>query len=226
MGAGLGFGGSLLVQKWTQERAWKREYGLKSIETIYAPLYKDMLRLKNHFENYDQIREIWSESERCNVYSEVWYKIHSSYLFLMILDKSFRARMDTFYEKLPESSQCYQDATRVVYQITEDILKTKNYSTEYNYWDLIHKAIFFDKNFENYMVELSGENGALLKKGIIDYWEKQGIVVPEDFFEQLQLESNKEPPIEDLRKKRKELISKCDYFINELSKRIEEPWKM
>jgi hypothetical protein len=53
----IGFGITYFVQTRTQKRAWKREYSVKIVETVYGPFYKE---LKNHRVPSAEILYLWS----------------------------------------------------------------------------------------------------------------------------------------------------------------------
>lgn len=78
-GVVLGTGLSLFIQSRTQKRIWKRELGLKNIDTIYGPLYREITaNLAKGSPSVKSPFEMLSRSK--------WQRIKSDYLYHFVPD--------------------------------------------------------------------------------------------------------------------------------------------
>ncbi len=228
IGAALGFGGTLLIQKWTQERTWRREYGLKIIDKVYAPLYEEIGLLRGVFDKFGRIgaHSIWPGEEDDYIPGDKWDKIRSSYLYLMILDKDLKEGLDKFYNKRSDYAQWYSDSHDVIIKFLKNILNSEIVGLYQGDWDLIDRIMFSGHNFDTHIKDSFKNDDGGIKKGFFKSWEERDIVVPDDIFDQLLTKVNSDFSVTNIRIIRQELISKCDYLLEELSRKIEEPWKM
>ncbi len=86
----LGTGLALLTQSRTQKRAWRRELGLKNIDTIYGPLYNElglMLRKVRGFNATDGYSSIDNSQ---------WQRIRGEYVYDIILSE-LKTQLDDLY---------------------------------------------------------------------------------------------------------------------------------
>jgi len=89
----IGAGIAYFVQTKTQEKTWKREYALKVVEEVYAPLFKEFKNTVEGLEKRDY-RTPWLSS---------WRDIQDSHKYLMV-DEQFSTKMDELQKALYEQS--------------------------------------------------------------------------------------------------------------------------
>lgn len=85
----LGTGLTLLTQSRTQKRIWKRELGLKNIDTIYGPLYREITR--NLGKGSPNARTSFQSLEDAE-----WQRIKADYLH-DFLPKDSKPQLDRYY---------------------------------------------------------------------------------------------------------------------------------
>jgi hypothetical protein len=90
----LGTGLALLTQSRTQKRAWKRELGLKNIDTIYGPLYREITA--NLAKGAPTANTSFQQLS-----TEEWQRIRADYLYHFVPDqlKSLLERHYVLVEK-------------------------------------------------------------------------------------------------------------------------------
>ena len=123
-GVFLGTGVSVYVQSRTQRRAWKREVALKNIDTVYAPLYRELNAILSHIDNSQQ-HFVYGSIE----YPE-WTSISSEYYY-HIVSETLRKRLDSLYEHIKKYNQLLTHLTSDV-----SILITQEASAFYKRSDL------------------------------------------------------------------------------------------
>ena len=109
VGAGIAY----FVQTKTQNRAWKREYSVKIVETVYSSLFKAATRIIPSLEKkyYRQIS-----------FGE-WETMQEDHRHLMV-DEKFRTKLDDFSERV-------QNYSNAVYELrNENLPKIANEETE------------------------------------------------------------------------------------------------
>ena len=89
IGAVLGFIGSYWVQRSAQNRAWKREYILKNVGEIFAPLYEEIHLYKNEVEKFNFLPQSIRDSN--------WNTIRNDYRDLFIED-ILRDKLNRLYD--------------------------------------------------------------------------------------------------------------------------------
>lgn len=89
VGAGITYFVQTRTQKKTQERAWKRESDLRTIEKVYGPLFEDV----------DKFLRYLREEIYPYISTQKWEEIQSTYHYMM-LDKPFQRKINEFYEKV------------------------------------------------------------------------------------------------------------------------------
>lgn len=90
LGVIAGFVLSYFVQTRTQRRAWKRDFLIKNIDTIYGPLYNVSLYIEMVLNSIDITRSYETISR------EIWEQIKNSYTYHMI-DDELRKEIENFY---------------------------------------------------------------------------------------------------------------------------------
>jgi hypothetical protein len=95
VGIVIGAGIAYYVQTRTQDRAWKREYAVKTVEEVYGNLFKDVRSIIISLEHKIYVHYVsfskWSEFQQDHRY--------------FMVDKNFRLRLDNFSERLEEYSR-------------------------------------------------------------------------------------------------------------------------
>jgi len=215
---------SYYSQKWTQDRAWKREYGLKTIDTIYAPLYNEIRDIKESVEAWVQWRPKHDDGNDWIPMGE-WDKIESSHLHHMILDENFKTRIEEVYNKNRNFSNIYIEATKAIREILITLIDPGEWSVDESIFQEVYGATFLDKTLLEYSLERYGD-GDCIKNQLLEALERYKITLPEDFFDSVLAEANKLQTLTKCRDARKELISECDSLLKELAGKISEPWKV
>lgn len=85
----LGAGITYFVQRHTQKRAWKREYSVKIVETVYGALFGDLKRIIRVLEGGGYPELSFGE----------WKDFQNDHRYIMV-DERFRKRLDNFAEKV------------------------------------------------------------------------------------------------------------------------------
>ena len=230
IGAILGFGGSIFIQKWTQERAWEREYKIKTIDKIYAPLYEEILKLKGFFESFKEIElnpgyPFPGDMERYYPLDN-WNDIKKSHRYHMILDKKFRSELDSFFQKVVEYTYSFTKSFENILQLSKQLLKPEGVVFDIGWMKVVAGAMFQGEDFDEYTFQLFGGIKGTSSEHILGQWKLQKIEVTPDFFTKLLNRADDEPMIRRIRAERNELLSKCDVLLDTLAKKIEEPWKV
>ncbi len=109
IGAALGFIGTYLVQRWGQNRAWKREYILKNVEEIFVPLYKEMHSYFALVEKYDLLPHSIGNTQ--------WNTIRNDYRDLFIEDVLRNKLNQLYLSDCSTHNDKFQNATRKITDI-------------------------------------------------------------------------------------------------------------
>jgi len=95
VGIVIGAGIAYYVQTRTQDRAWKREYAIKTVEEVYGNLFKDMKTI---------IRSLEEKIYIYYVSFSKWSEFQQDHRYFMV-DNNFRLRLDNFDERLERYSR-------------------------------------------------------------------------------------------------------------------------
>jgi len=95
VGVAIGAGITYYVQTKTQNRAWKREYAVKIAEQVYGALFKGVKTIMQSLAEKSYIYWIGFDS---------WREFQQDHRYFMV-DEDFRARLDSFNEKLERYSR-------------------------------------------------------------------------------------------------------------------------
>ena len=101
----IGWGIAYFVQTKTQKRAWKREYSIKIVETVYSDLFRT---IKNN------ILSLESKGYRRITFGD-WDTMQDDHRYLMV-DEKFRTKLDEFCKRMENYSSA-------IYELREVILK-------------------------------------------------------------------------------------------------------
>jgi len=236
-----GIVGSLITyytQKHTQERAWKREYAIKSIETVHGPMFVGM-------------NNVLSELQKSPCYQVgffEWSEIQNSYQYLMI-DEEFKKRVENFFTKLEKYNEAILTARREVMdriileeaqhrfssyrldRLPQFLVKISQSQSEYA--NLID-CLFLQKHPVEYIAEMfphlkNPEYYISLYRGgkVIDLHYKDSSKRKIDkMWKSCQERAEKDLTIQLIRREHDELLVKTQELIKELIKHIQEPWKI
>lgn len=94
--AGLGAFVTYTVQSRTQKRTWKREATLRKIDTIYGPIYGEIMQIAESLSSNNIIQNIPP--------ADKWDSIKGSYYY-RLLDKDLRKELDDFYGLLKQAEE-------------------------------------------------------------------------------------------------------------------------
>lgn len=100
----LGFGITYFVQTRTQKRAWKREYSIKIAETVYGSLFSAFKSIILSLENK------WNRQ----LSFDAWRTMQEDHRYFMV-DEKFRKRLDDFLKKVENYSMA-------IYELRANIL--------------------------------------------------------------------------------------------------------
>ena len=119
VGVAIGAGITYYVQTKTQNRAWKREYGVKIAEEVYGDLFK---QLKNIIKSLEERYYIyWMSFDK-------WTEFQEDHRYFMV-DEKFRSRLDGFKNKLEEYSKAAgkmgNEIRSIILEETEDVFGVK-----------------------------------------------------------------------------------------------------
>lgn len=238
----IGAGISYFVQTKTQKKAWQREYSIKIVETVYGNVYRN-------------IQSILSDlRQKQNLFGgtsfDQWSEFKKDYKYLMV-DEKLRQKLDEFLERVQEYNLAfYKLRTEILPNImneeSKSILKViaefrlqikcKNeitgnivIETPYIIWCLFSRTYpreyVLERNpnsvIEEFLVEYGPARETFeqptplpTEERFKKFWESCLKREEEDKTYRLMLEENKG------------LLSQAEAIKKELTKRIEEPWKI
>jgi len=119
----VGFLASYLLQTLTQKKAWKREYSVKIVETVYGSLFGDLKTIIRVLEGGGYSQLSFGE----------WRDFQNDHRYLMV-DERFRKRLDNFSKRVDEyNSAIYNLKTRSLPKIvSEEANRVFNVETDKN----------------------------------------------------------------------------------------------
>lgn len=230
IGASIAF----FVQTRTQKRAWKREYAIKVVEEVYAPLFKNLKRVIEGLEE----RSYWAQL------FETWREIRDSHKYLMI-DEPFRTKIDDLDVALRKYSRAiskirgeitkiFSEEARKILEISGDVemqLDVRGGNTGYGLGqsDIVnyllkgkhpkerpHKSYPELKKVEVYDFVIKG--GRPFHTNEIKKFDK--------FWWRCVERIRKNPTIQFVLKENERLLIETKKLKQELAKRIQEPWNI
>jgi len=230
IGAGIAF----FVQTKTQKRAWKREYAIKVVEEVYAPLFKDLKNIVKGLEERDY-RGQWSH---------IWGEIQDSHKYLMI-DEPFRTKMDNLNEALHNYSlavskirgdiipKIFSEEARRIFKLDTNVrtqISVKAGNVNYGLGDTVVTCLLKGKhlkeevfksypelkNIESY--EFQTEEGKGFHTHEIEKFE--------DFWKSCVMLIKENPTVQAILKENERLLADARRLKEEITKRIKEPWKI
>lgn len=230
--------GSLVTyytQKHTQERAWKREHILKSIETVHGPMFVGVSKILSQLQ----------EPPCYQITIFQWSEIQNSYHYLMI-DREFRKKMESFFTKLENHNNAIMKAHRDVLpkillgetqhqfssykidKVPQFLVKTQN-----AYESLID-CLFLQRHPMEHVAE-KFPKPTNPECYIVFYQNGKPVDIPykssskrkfDKMWKSSLKRAEKELTIRSIRKERDELIQKAQELREELIRRIEGQWKI
>jgi len=238
IGIVIGAGIAYFVQTKTQNRAWKREYGVKIAEEVYGNLFKEMKNI---------IRLLEEKYDTHWISFDKWKEFQQDHRYFMV-DKVFRARLDDFSDKLDEYSKVAvkmgSDIRKIIFEETDRVfgIKTnqvpqaevtymKGYTRSATFPDLVQCLVsetypaFLPKKLDSeasdmeFILRVTSIDGhktiqIAYSSNYEDFWQTcLGRMKENETYRFLVEENSK--ILEDARRLREEIV-----------KRIEEPWKI
>lgn len=230
IGAGIAF----FVQTRTQKRAWKREYSIKVVEEVYAPLFKDVGNIVNGLEG----RSYWGFS------FPTWREIKNSHKYLMI-DEPFRTRVDELNKALEKYTrtigkvrgktipQILSEEAKKFFELDTNVrtqLSLKAGNSSYSIGDNLVEYLLKGnhphdevvkwraeyKNVESYALQT--EKGTEFN---INETKKF-----DDFWFSCVERAKENPTVQFLLKENERILGDAQKLKEELTKRIQEPWNI
>lgn len=230
----IGAGISYFVTSRTQKRQWKREYAIRTVETIYAPLFDDLKGIARVLEN-----KYYTQSS-----FTAWGAVRESHKYLMI-DKPFRTRLDEFYEALEKYSltvynlrnkivpKIYRTEARQIFELKNDIYETIFVKTVDSGitmgFPTVTECILKRMRLQEYIAkshpELTRiENYTFRTVDGKDFhshdWQKV-----ENLWDSCIAVAEKDGTFQFVRSENDRLLHDAKELLEELAKRIEEPWR-
>ena len=234
VGIMIGAGIAIFVQSRTQKRAWKREYALKLVDEVYAPLYKELRSTVEGLKRMDY-RGYWLSS---------WRDIQESHKYLMV-DESFRTEMDELQKALSEQSnltwkirseivpKIFSEEAKRVFEVATDFRSTLSVKTGNGTTSLGDNIISYlltgkhpkeavsTRHTEYKKVELYGfqtEDGKSFHTQDIEKFNR--------FWETCMERIKSNPNIKNASKENERLLDNSKKLKEDLVKRIQEPWNI
>lgn len=232
----LGAGITYIIDKKTQERAWKREYAVKVAETVYMPLCTQ-INLVTRFLERNPFRPVPDY-----LYYGEWTRIRKENRHLMV-DRGFRSKIVAFFDKLRNYKDNVDEFRANILSITkgeaERVFKIKTRG-----------------NDPEFRVRYEEDNQQVSHSGIkvIDHLISQGHPKeyilknnPQRVIEEFQIQFGQDPipvaedklddfwdscvermkePYQNILKEKEEIFEDAIMLKDKLEERIQEPWKI
>ena len=113
IGGVIVFVSSFLVQKWTQERIWRKERTLRAIDTMYGPLLSEMSMISELLKRFDPISS----------FPMKWTEIRHHHLYFTIPQK-LRGELEAFYDRLEGYRILYEGAKGSIDRVVRDAMRS------------------------------------------------------------------------------------------------------
>ena len=131
LGVTIGFVLSYVVQTKTQRRAWKRDFIIKTVDSIYGPLHDESIQIET---NYNLL---FSTRHYYQFITHTWDKIKNNYTYHLIDDDNFRKDVESFYSLIDECNHL----VLYVYDKVGKIISSRG--SEFYKMDVIGLGYFF-----------------------------------------------------------------------------------
>ncbi|OLE90705.1 MAG: hypothetical protein AUF79_09085 [Crenarchaeota archaeon 13_1_20CM_2_51_8] len=239
----LGTGLTMLTQSRTQKRLWKRELGLRNIESIYGPLYREIKR------NLSKGSPTASTSFQSLEDAE-WQRIKSEYLYDFIKD-DIRRRLEHHYSLVSKyhtvlgtvltrvPAAILEEASRAYGENVVGIQYASNVAVTNAELEIdIREAVMFHEHPKSILQKMYGRNMNLKEFSVIVTVGKQARHVPEphrgpdelakfdEFYETLCKQVAELESIKGIRQTLKEIIATGRELQAAILKLIKEPWSI
>lgn len=237
IGAVLGALLTYLAERGVQTRAWKREYVLRNIDTIYAPLYAEVAAIPSTVKTYWQY-----PTPEFAIQVKEWDRIKSSELKLFIQSKDLFDELDTLYNKrLPQ----YQAAFGKAYRATMSQIKgyltslaqqgqteqtkldsvANDIYSHFNVlfledWESFKKLFQPNQDYSQYMSGVQSQFGSSLKQ------VNDSMVLPDSFLQEMKDRIDRSAEILEFKTVRDEFLKYSDGTKAKLELYIKRPWKI
>jgi len=216
------------VQNAIQNKAWKREIANKRIDTIYAPLYRDVLSVPSVVNSY------WtSPAAISGIKAEKWDEINSSESKLFI-DKSLYDLLQGLYTDLKSyQKNCdalYRSSYRIIRNYFASLVEEPDakkvdgvVGTLYSYFSTLlyndmptFRGQFSDEeNYVSYMSNIKGQIEGQLK-AVKGQAAAQDYSLPQEFLEELRNKIQSQDDFDAAKKRRDELIRSSERISRKL----------
>lgn len=237
VGIFIGAGIAYFVQTRTQKRVWKREYALKTAETVYGPLFEDIDKVLNNRGDTFQ----W-------VYPYKWSEVKNTFQYLTI-DEAFRNRLDESFQRIQNYNGKLQksidlinriviEETRVAFpsymESRPDFLIRREHGNESRIdineslrmqkhpLDLAERGRLENEN-RQYFIDLMPVKGGPSK--VLEY-EADDKKAFDILWNACSVRVEQDSLIKYLRKEYLEIVKELQSIKKELIRRIQEPWKI
>jgi hypothetical protein len=238
LGVAIGFGITYYVQTKTQKNAWKREYSVKIAETVYGSLYSDVKGILSSLEK----GKFWTVS------FGNWKDFQGDHRHLMV-EKDFREQLDKFLEKVDEYDS---NLIRLHAEVFPSIVKEASKEIFGLTANRVSIQVKFKtaSGFSSNSYDLSSclANRGHPRELVIESYPRSEILSVEPLLENIQEITGRIEPIDEVKfnelwklclkkeenneifrlevQKQSELLEEAKHILDELTKRIEEPWRI
>lgn len=131
IGVTIGFVLSYVVQTKTQRRAWKRDFIIKTVDSVYGPLYDESILIETRYDLSSSTRHYHQ------FVINAWKAIKNNYTYHLIEDNNFRKDVESFYDLIDE----YNLLTSYTYEKVGKIISARG--SEFYKLDVIGLGYFF-----------------------------------------------------------------------------------
>lgn len=235
IGAAVGALLYYLADRRVQTRAWKREYAIRNVERIYAPLYRELVSIPPAVRTYwyfptpdESIKtKVWGElnfSElklflSADLYGEL-KEVYEAALpaYLAAFDKCYRAmlfNLQGYFQGLSPLRE--MDQGRLDMFIRDRIYNNfRSYFIEG--WERVRAFFKTQADFERYVSGVQSQISDEARRSF-------GATLPANFLELMKARADGLQEMSECRKARDQLLSRCADVSKKLETYIRPPWK-
>jgi hypothetical protein len=235
IGIVIGAGITYFVQTRTQKRVWKREYALRNTEMVYGPLFEYVEGILRYNVN---------EAVPQRVPFIKWDEIKKTYQYLMI-DNDFRYRLDDFSGKIENYTKRFEDVVqfaqtivieeaRIAYPSHKEVYPVfvitgnRHINTAESLIRQEHpytSALKEKKDYETHEYEI---NLRPIKNGMVPSfrYEDAAKAIYDEMWNKCHERMEKSSEVQAMRKEYSEILKELRDIRKELTRRIQEPWKI
>lgn len=236
VGAAIGAILTYLVERAVQTRSWKREFANKKIETIYVPLYREVIAI------HPAIRTNWIyPTPSSAIHATAWDEVKGSESKLLIA-KPLLDQLEKLYDiDLPRAQNSFEKAYRAILRTTTEYFRSlaegakvpfnqtalESLASEvFNYfstllmddWEAFKKQFLDNDRYASYMDSLQAQLASHLKLAA------SGSELPSNYLHQIKFRIDNLEEVKSAKTNREDLIRQSEVVANSLQKYITQYW--